>query len=130
MGHELALQTHAVPAALQLGVVPLHETAQQTPPDPLALASQLLLVHWASAPTTHAMPLVFLSRQVPTSHQRPAPHAASFGHGPHVVAVLQYPLPQPLPTCAQAPAALHAPTGVMFPPVQLALPHDVLAVGS
>ena len=89
--HDVLLQMHAVPAALQRGALPLHEVAQQTPPVPFASVSQLPLPHWAPAPAVHAVPFSFLLRQVPvdSSHQRPAPQAASFGQAPQVVAVSQ-----------------------------------------
>ena len=89
---EVLLQMQAVPAALQRGVVPLHESAQQTPPVPAASVSQLPLVHCTSAPAAHATPFIFLLRQMPPlpmSHHCPAPHAASLGQGPQVVAVSQ-----------------------------------------
>jgi hypothetical protein len=85
----VALHAQPVPDELQAGVVPLHVTAQQMPPVPAAVATQLSLTHWLPAPTAQASPFAFLARQTPASHHRPVPHAASLGHGPHVTGVSQ-----------------------------------------
>jgi hypothetical protein len=58
---------HAVPAALQRGVEPPHETAQQMPPVPVGARSQLPLTHWLSAPKVHVWPFPFGVRHVPAS---------------------------------------------------------------
>jgi hypothetical protein len=89
LGHDVVLHTQADPAALQRGVAPPHEKAQQTLPVPVASVSQLPLVHWVSAPGLHAVPLSFLFWQVPALHHRPGPHAASVRQEPQVVVVSQ-----------------------------------------
>jgi hypothetical protein len=58
---------HAVPAALQRGVEPLHEAPQQMLPVPEGAFSQWPLTHWPSAPEVHASPFPFRARQVPAS---------------------------------------------------------------
>lgn len=70
VAHELAVQTHAVPALLQTGVPPPHdEAAQQTRPPPIA-STQLPDAHWLAA--VHTSPLVRRGRHaVPSQYCAP-----------------------------------------------------------
>lgn len=71
------VQVQAVPAALQLGVAPLHADAQHTLA-PLAPATQWPSWHWLSAPTEQAAPFASLAWHVPALHHFPMPQSVSF----------------------------------------------------
>lgn len=81
------LHTHAVPAALQRGVPPPQEAAQQTLPVPARFVTQKPLLHWPAA--VQAAPLAILAVQVPLLHHWAAPHWPSLVHAPHVLGVVQ-----------------------------------------
>lgn len=81
------LHVHPVPAALQLGVAPLHGLAQHTLPVRAMFVTQLPAAHWAFA--VHAAPFATWGAQAPASHHFPAPHWPSFLQGRHDVALAQ-----------------------------------------